>query len=359
MNILFFLPKISNHGVGKALLNIANYLDKNGYSVTIATAPNQSSEIIDKFSKRIYFFFQKNGESKFSYTKRILSLNNDFYVGVQTHNAFWLAIQKYILFSRKKIISWEHSSPISSVIKERKKSWPLLLLIKFILSFKTNAYFCVSNGAKKELINSKIISSGKIFYTPNIVLIPDRTSKKQIKKTNKKLILISIGRISFEKGLEIALKALKNLKFSNWEYWIIGEGPLKNDLIYFCKNDNRLYKKVKFLGSKENPFPFLEQADLFLLPSYFEGLPTSLVEASHYGVPIIAADCQTGPNEIVKQEENGLLFEVGNIDKLTEALTIFFENPTKYHNSSEYVTNFSEENAGNIFIKNLNKILKN
>lgn len=355
MKILFFLPKISNHGVGKALINITNYLDKNNHTITIATDHIQTQNLLNKFSKNVNFIFREKNEKKLSFTKRILCLHNDFYIGVQGHNAFWLAIQKYISFSRKKIISWEHSSPITSIKLERKNSWPFWLAIKFFLSFKTNAYFCVSKGAKEELIKSKIVPSKKIFYTPNIVSIPKKS--RYPKKQNNKIILISIGRLSFEKGLEIALNALKGLKFSNWEYWIIGDGPLENELYSISQKDIRLKDKVKFLGKKENPFPYLDQADLFLLPSYFEGLPTSLVEASYYGVPIIAANCSTGPNEIVIPGKNGLLFDVGNTEELTTALNLFFTNPGIFHNSFEYVTDFIEENAGLIFIKNLKKIV--
>lgn len=357
MKILFYLPKISNHGVGKSLLNITNYLDKKNYVITIATDSNQPKDIIDKFSKKINFLFRDKNENKLLFTKKIFSLKNDFYIGVQGHNAFWLAIQKYISFSSKKIISWEHSSPITSIKNERKNSWLFWLSIKFILSFSTNAYFCVSKGAKQELVNSKIISSNKIFYTPNIIWIPNPPkAKKNIKNKNDKLILISIGRISFEKGLEIAINALKKLDFSNWEYWIVGDGPLKNNLYSLVKNDIKLKEKIKFIGETNNPFIYLEKADLFLLPSYYEGLPTSLVEASHFRVPIIAADCPTGPNEIIKSGINGLLFEVGNTEQLTNALTFFFKNPNILCNSSDYVTDFLEENAGIIFINSLNKI---
>lgn len=355
MEILFFIPIISDHGVGKSLINISNYLNKIGHKVTIATNSNQSKKITNQFSKNINFIFRKNNESKYAFTKKIFKANSEFYIGVQSHNAFWLAIQKYISFSQKKIISWEHSSPITSIRKERKKTWLFWLFIKFMLSFSTNAYFCVSKGAKEELIKSKIVPSKKIFYTPNIVSIPKKS--RYPKKQNDKIILISIGRLSFEKGLEIALNALKGLKFSNWEYWIIGDGPLENELYSISQKDIRLKDKVKFLGKKENPFPYLDQADLFLLPSYFEGLPTSLVEASYYGVPIIAANCSTGPNEIVIPGKNGLLFDVGNTEELTTALNLFFTNPGIFHNSFEYVTDFIEENAGLIFIKNLKKIV--
>jgi glycosyltransferase involved in cell wall biosynthesis len=76
-------------------------------------------------------------------------------------------------------------------------------------------------------------------------------------------------------------------------------------------------ERVEFLGGKENPFPEMKKADLFVLPSRSEGFPNVLLEAMALGRPVLAADCETGPDEII-DGENGRLFPVEDDSALAD-----------------------------------------
>ena len=61
-----------------------------------------------------------------------------------------------------------------------------------------------------------------------------------------------------------------------------------------------------------NPFPYIKQADIFVLSSLFEGLPNVLLEAILLKNFIISSNCKTGPKEILDYGKGGLLFKIGN-----------------------------------------------
>lgn len=112
--------------------------------------------------------------------------------------------------------------------------------------------------------------------------------------------LISIGRLSEEKGHSCLIKAvgLVTRKTSlDVDLHIVGDGHLLDSL----KNqafDEGIADRVIFHGQVANPFPLLCQADLFCLPSLYEGLPNALLEAMAVGVPAMASNCEGGIREV-------------------------------------------------------------
>ncbi len=95
------------------------------------------------------------------------------------------------------------------------------------------------------------------------------------------------------------------------------------------KDHENLYELVKateiddfviFAGEQHNPFPYYRAASVFVLPSRKEGFPNALLEAMAVGLPVIAANCDTGPSEILNNGVNGLLIPVENVKALSEAI---------------------------------------
>ena len=79
---------------------------------------------------------------------------------------------------------------------------------------------------------------------------------------------------------------------------ILGEGPLEKYLKKLT-SELDLSDEVQFLGFQNNPFKFMASSSIYVMPSLNEGFPNVLIEAMACGVPVIAADCLTGPREIL------------------------------------------------------------
>jgi len=112
---------------------------------------------------------------------------------------------------------------------------------------------------------------------------------------------------------------------------IVGDGKMRNKLLAQARQTGlRIYSAwhdsfsnnydIFFLGEHPNPFPFLKRSTLFLLPSLYEGFPNVLIEAMFSGLPVIAADCNYGPREILIDESGNKYGELLPIDPDTTGL---------------------------------------
>jgi glycosyltransferase involved in cell wall biosynthesis len=116
-----------------------------------------------------------------------------------------------------------------------------------------------------------------------------------------------------------------------------GNGEIQHllDLI----NKHHIEDIVEFLGwiSSNEKADVLNNADVYILPSYHEGLPISILESMSYGKAVISTKVGGIP-EIVRNNENGLLINPGDLEAIKQSLNFFLENPRKikeYGNISE------------------------
>jgi glycosyltransferase involved in cell wall biosynthesis len=100
---------------------------------------------------------------------------------------------------------------------------------------------------------------------------------------------------------------------------IVGQGPHEAALRAQVERLG-LQDRVAFTGFLSNPAGYYHQADLFVIPSLTEGLPNVLIEALICGLPSIAADCPTGPREILEDGKWGTLVPPGDVAALANAL---------------------------------------
>lgn len=153
--------------------------------------------------------------------------------------------------------------------------------------------------------------------------------------------IVYFGRLSNEKGLGTLIEASKGLDV---EVKIIGDGPLRNSLIFRVKNEK--IKNVKFLGYKigEELHRELRKSMFAVLPSEcYENNPRSVMEAFALGKPVIGSRIGGIP-ELVRDGETGLTFEPGNVENLREKIKYLKENPNKITEMGKNARRFVEEN---------------
>lgn len=133
--------------------------------------------------------------------------------------------------------------------------------------------------------------------------------------------IAALGRLTSGKGFEHLLLAFAATisHMPDVRLLFIGDGPLRSTLAEeACALG--VDHAVKFYGFCPNPAHVLRQAIFFVLPSLYEGFPNALLEAMHEGVPCIAADCLTGPRELLGEGERGLLYPPGNVKALAQCM---------------------------------------
>ncbi|CAM2061031.1 N-acetylgalactosamine-N, N'-diacetylbacillosaminyl-diphospho-undecaprenol 4-alpha-N-acetylgalactosaminyltransferase [Desulfovibrionales bacterium] len=130
---------------------------------------------------------------------------------------------------------------------------------------------------------------------------------QSIHSTYNQRHLVAAGRLVHQKGFDLLLKALAYLadQIPNLHCTILGQGPEEAQLRAMIETLG-LADRVFLAGFVADPAPYFFAADLFVLPSRFEGLPNVLLEALACGTPAVACTCPGGINEIIQSGQNGL-----------------------------------------------------
>ena len=147
------------------------------------------------------------------------------------------------------------------------------------------------------------------------------------KKQTSKLIVGTACRLSKEKRLDLFLKAAKEISkaISNVEFWIIGDGPEKENLKKLTKELN-LESKVKFLGFQEKPEAFVSQMDVFVVTSESEAFPIASLEAKALGIPVVAF-AVGGLCEQIEDGKDGFLVPFNDISQLSQKVILLLKDP--------------------------------
>lgn len=140
----------------------------------------------------------------------------------------------------------------------------------------------------------------------------------------QELTVVSAGRLSRPKNYEAALRAIASIKELPFCYRIAGCGPLESDLKQLTI-ELGIEDKVGFCGFVHDLSDFLRQADIFLMPSLWEGFGLSAVEAMNAGLPVIASDVE-GLREVV-DEDCALLVDPSSPDSIASAIRTLVAQP--------------------------------
>jgi glycosyltransferase involved in cell wall biosynthesis len=318
-NLIIFIPSIEKAGVEKNLFILSNYFSKHIKDVYLVTA---NSNYKKNFNKKIKIICPKtkffNNQSRLIKTICCFFLILNFIKGKEyvlfsfQQNLFAAIISK--IFSLNLIIRL-NTSPNKYINKNYQK-------IIFRTIYKSADEIIVNSKDFKKDLKKKLKIKSNYIYNP---IITNDKFKKKIKRTNKELKILNIGRLTDQKDHMTLLRSLKLLKESNIKFTasIIGGGYKYNVLKKYIKT-HHLQKEIKLLGYKKNAHKFMNKANLFISSSKYEGLPNVLIEAQKYNLPIISSNCPSGPKEILMNGKLGELFPVSDYKKLFYEIKKFY-----------------------------------
>lgn len=183
----------------------------------------------------------------------------------------------------------------------------------------------------------RLVSSRKIKVIPNPVLPPSvlphaaRPLQELVPALNPAYtVFMAMGRFTEEKGFDLLLKAMNAVLLERTECClvIIGDGPLRQFLQSHVA-DMGLTERVFFVGYVKDPSSYLANADIFVLPSRYEGFPNALCEAMSCGLPVISFDCPSGPRAIIRDGIDGILVPNGDFESLAHAMVRLVVDPAE------------------------------
>jgi len=323
-------------GAGRATFNIAKELHKMGHEVDILTSAYKGyshDEVIDGVqiyrvqSKKkhiletdligilMYTFFGMN-----RFRKVIKQKDYDL-----THSFFSIPAGIISLFGKKVygmpyVVSLR-GSDVPGYTFSHSLFKPLIKLVWK----NASRVVALSNGLKKLALNTYPNLNFDVVYN-GVDINVFKPLKNKNNKGGEKVKLICVSRLMKFKGIQHLLLALSQMKLKNVELLIVGTGNFENDLKKLSAKLN-LNKTVSFYGyCDNNKLPELyNDADIFVLPSLAEAFGLVFAEAMACGLPIIGTTAGGIP-EVVRNGENGILVQPGNVNELKNALEELINN---------------------------------
>jgi glycosyltransferase involved in cell wall biosynthesis len=246
-----------------------------------------------------------------------------------------------------RIIVTEHESANRSFINPRGR----LILESTRLLYPLSDYVVgVSDGVSASFRSRLSVPGMAVRTIHNPIDVGTITSKAETTIENRFLssnspTLISVGRLSKAKGYDDLLLALsKTLERREVNLILVGDGPERRYLEEFAE-ELGVAEYVEFTGFDTNPYKYMARADVFVLSSRSEGLPTVLIEALACGCPIVSTDSSEGVREILGNGEFGTLVPVGDREALADAITIGLTHDSSPGRLRRRANDFKIQNA--------------
>lgn len=314
--ILFYISQLAGGGAERTLVNIINNLDKNKYDIVLVISENKGNDYIDLIKKDVKIVYLNVDRARYSILRLARVIKQErpsLLFSTINMNNMVLIIANIISLKKIPIIVREANN--------RTEAGGVTLINKvathILYNYFADRVISLSNGVKNDLVNNFLINDKKIsvIYNPVEIENIQKLMKEKIEDfiiSKDEKVIVAVGRLAKQKDFITLIKAFSIIcKDCNVRLLILGKGEEERVLKGLCE-ELKISERVRFMGFKENPYKYMNRADVFVLSSKWEGFGHVIVEAMASGVPVVATDCKSGPGEIIGDDEYGLLVEVGN-----------------------------------------------
>jgi len=276
--------------------------------------------------------------------------NNNNIISISDHGSVYLPYQFKIIEEERRIFDLEPS------INHNK--W---IIEKELKEFNSADYILLgSNFAKETFLQNGFLEKKIIVNNYGV----DLESFRKIDKSDKVFRIIFVGSVNINKGIHYLLKAFNILNLENSELWVIGGGYPNKDIDTVFKKMDINFKNVYFKGSfpQAELYKYYSQASVFCLPSLSDGFGMVVPQALACGLPVIVSE-NTGAKDIVKEDYNGYVIPIRDVESIKEKLSYLYENKQKLitmsNNALQSVKyGLTWEDYGNRLTKDLKKAME-
>ncbi|HDK5699758.1 TPA: CDP-glycerol glycerophosphotransferase family protein, partial [Staphylococcus pseudintermedius] len=193
-----------------------------------------------------------------------------------------------------------------------------------------NRHIASRNTINIKKINQLVDDDSDLFEkngTPVLATLTEH-GMEGIEFSQDDFKIVSVGRLSPEKGFDLLIKAVAELapKYPQLKLYILGDGPLKGTLKSLVEQLG-IQNHVYFLGQRRNPFFIVKRADVFALTSHYEGQSMVILEALTVGTHVLASDIIAN-RYVLEDEKYGMLVEKNEVD-IAKGLEQFINGTNK------------------------------
>ena len=385
--IIFVISRMAIGGSQKSLVNALCSLDYDQYDVTLYVRENKT-ELISELPANVKVIVNTN-KRRYEHTPYTLFLyfltrlfgligKNDLANQLDTQSRNYIVKRKtnYEKKHYKEILNQKYDIAISYLQGYTCKfTYDCVKADKMICFFhnSTDALPDIHKEYLKRFDNVVVISeetkdflskrypeiNDRILVIKNLINIEDiieKSKKKTINRENGITYLCTCGRMSPEKGYHLAVEAAALLKKQNYNFrwFLVGDGPEMSKLKKETGEHN-LSENILFLGSQENPYPWIVQCDIYIQPSYEEAQGLTMMEAQILHKPIVSTRT-VGAKTIISDYKTGLLCDI-NAEALSDSIARLIDDKSLCNRLTENTKQIDYQSYNQQIKKQWDKLL--
>lgn len=326
--VAVFVPALAGGGAERVFLDLAEALGDLGWSVDLVAASASGPLLADvpENVRLIDFGISHVTASIPAFARYLRKRRPDAVLSAMTH-ANLVAIAATALSRVKtRVVVTEHthlSTFLASSESLRGRAFPLLMRLLYPYADEVVA---VSSGVADDVAQRTGLPRESIRAEKNPIRIAEMRERGDASPSHpwfaegQPPVVLGVGRLTRQKDFGTLLRAFRKVRDQrDSRLLLLGEGedrPMLEALI----SRLGLAGDVEIAGFVTDPYPYFNAASVFALSSRWEGLPTVLLEAMVFGLPIISTDCPSGPDEILEGGTLGTLVPVEDPDALAAAI---------------------------------------
>ena len=384
--ILFISEALWIGGIETALVNLLNRMDYEKYEVTLLLRRaifdgDMRQKVPAKC--RILTFDREDLQYRFS---RLYHLTEESENPSRLHRAMmwavpaikWMENRLYIRYIRKQMKNEHFDTCVIYSDVAAETAVRVIRADKFLLFYhhgamrkvwhdeigyrKADKIIAVSGAVEQKLREFRPKYANKMTTIHNLTDVEGIRAKGEEPVPEEfpadKFNIVSCGRVSHEKGMDLAVEACAELvamSHENIHWWIVGGGPAEDEVRAKIA-ELKMEDHVTMLGMKGNPYPYIKRADLYVQPSRFEGYPMTILEALILGQPVVSTN-NTGAQEILQDGVTGILCEI-SARSVADEVHALLENVYVLGNLQKNVAELDMEQNNRLIMVNLFRLFE-
>jgi len=349
-NIVIFYPSFEKGGATIVLINLIKLLSKKKKIYLITNKKDlklkklKNLEILLTNYKKVAHINNRivsgfNSATVLLNLLKKISKKNTLVFSMQSN--FFPAILSFIL--RIKVVVRVSEDPCGATKYADNKLFAIMVLFTKFITYNLASKIITNAKKSQECVKKFVLNKKKVklLYNP--------TLNKILKKNNykKKNYFLNVGRLCKQKNQQMLIEAFHEFskEHKNYKLFFCGDGPDKEKLKRIVKK-LRLNKKIKFLGWKNNMSLIYSRAKLFILTSYYEGMPNALIDAVNFETPSIATNA-SGVEDLLLNGRGGEIIKNYDYRKLAHRM----KNTIKNYNVILSKVKVSKKNLNKYYIE--------
>lgn len=334
LKVMHMISSRGMYGAENVVLSWMNQIPKIDTSLLVFASPKQTTSPLVQKAKALGFSSMPMHIGKFkclSTTRKTI----DFFRSsqpdiIQSHG------YKGLFYG--KILSWRTKTPlihtnhgfVTTSRKAKFNTWVELFICRY---FPPDQIIAVGENIQKIFIsagiNPQIITRINNAVMPESPTLSTKPPTDLQKKMHERRVICYSGRLSYEKGPDLLIKAIPMVvkKFSNVLFILAGDGPMSGDIKRQIQTSG-ISNHVLQIGFRTDVNKIMATSQAVILPSRSEGIPLTMLEAMMLGKPIIGF-AVGGIQETIQHRKTGILAQPECVEELANALLYVLENPNK------------------------------